>query len=438
MSSFANTLLSGFQTGWGLADGVRDRRENQQRYADAQQQQAFQNNLQMQQMDDERAYRAEQTAIRKQIVEEKMRQQHLDRRLWGAISAPAPKPLPGVATGEGQDNYTAEVPAHPMDAVSIEELSQGSPEVQRAFMLAKEDRAAFEKKQMEADLFIKWARANGNMNRAFFLDKNGKPSYALQTVIDAGKYDTLDKSEIHSSVRDQELNAEMEAEYLAGGRPADRPDDVKLANDYAVFLRMDPALRKKAMETRFLAEQQARLLQPAYANADDPASMAVRIRQATQQGAGANGATIPQRLSAAKTMLTQAEKEYRALTGQAGKSGALVEPSSAIRKSAERFAGGSGDWFKTDATQERHVRMVAAWEKYQQALSDYSSVLANASADAPQRGLLDTADQTQAPTDLAPDEDAILNAFRQKHGREPHQGDIDELEAIGSSMTAGG
>lgn len=370
MSSFANTLLSGFQTGWGLADGVRDRRENQQRYADAQQQQAFQNNLQMQQMDDERAYRAEQTAIRKQIVEEKMRQQHLDRRLWGAISAPAPKPLPGVATGEGQDNYTAEVPAHPMDAVSIEELSQGSPEVQRAFMLAKEDRAAFEKKQMEADLFIKWARANGNMNRAFFLDKNGKPSYALQTVIDAGKYDTLDKSEIHSSVRDQELNAEMEAEYLAGGRPADRPDDVKLANDYAVFLRMDPALRKKAMETRFLAEQQARLLQPAYANADDPASMAVLA---------ANNAPFPRRTpsttqnSTAKA-LSILVQQYRALTGSVNSSGTptlgtLLPPTQEERDLANTTDVDEG-WFDFSGPEQEDVNRakekIALWNQIQE------------------------------------------------------------------------
>ncbi len=381
MSSFANTLLSGFQTGWGLADGVRDRRENQQRYeleraidqqryADTQKQRAFQNDLQMQQVADERAHRAEQAAIRKQIVEEKMRQQHLDRRLWGAISAPAPKPLPGVATGEGQDNYTAEVPPHPMDAVSIEELSQGSPEVQRAFMLAKEDRAAFEKKQMEADLFIKWARANGNMNRAFFLDKNGKPSYALQTVIDAGKYDTLDKSEIHSSVRDQELNAEMEAEYLAGGRPADRPDDMKLANDYAVFLRMDPALRKKAMETRFLAEQLAQRLKPAYANADDPASMAVLA---------ANNAQFPRRMpsttqnSTAKA-LSILVQQYRALTGSVNSSGTptlgtLLPPTQEERDLANTTDVDEG-WFDFSGPEQEDVNRakekIALWNQIQE------------------------------------------------------------------------
>mgnify|MGYP006376457611 FL=1 len=54
-----------------------------------------------------------------------------------------------------------------------------------------------------------------------------------------------------------------------------------------------------------------------------------------------------------------------------------------------------------------------------------------------QPGMLD-GPTPEASVELAPDENTIYEIFRQKHGREPHQGDMDELDAIERSMTTGG
>ena len=336
MSSFSSTLLSGLQTGWGMAEGVRDNRNRAEQQARQADQQAFDNDMRTQQMLDERAWRAEQSQLRQQIVEDKMRQRHLDRRLWGAINAPAPKPLPGVAKGEGQENYTAEVPQHPMDAITIDEISQASPEVQRAYVASKEDSMAFEKKKQDAELYIKWANANGNMNRTFFVDKNGKNSHALQTVIDAGMFDRLDQKQIHSSARDEQASADWEVEYLAGGRPEDHPEDPDLAQRHAMFTRMDPRLRTKMAETTFLAKEQAKRLEPVYkalaANPMDAHALAVLAANNAPKppsggGLGGSDFTSQTRVSVAgifNRMARMAEKEANVNQGMIFRSAAAA------------------------------------------------------------------------------------------------------------------
>lgn len=159
----------------------------------------------------------------------------------------------------------------------------------------------------------------------------------------------------------------------------------------------DPDGMMKVMNGAMQEAQKAKAMQAEYDQ---------RIRLAREVAAfkaqhGSSAPTINQRLSAAKTMMAQAEKEYRALSGQSGKTGALAEPSKAVRKSAEDFAGGTGHWFKTDATQERHGRQVAAWDKYLQAVAEYDAVVSGMYQQAAglsggqQRGLLDGPEQGQ-------------------------------------------
>lgn len=257
MSSFANTLLSGFQTGWGLADSVRDRRAQ----AD---QQAFENDMAVRGQQQEEAWRQEQRDARRQIVEDRLRQQQHDRRMWSLINAPEPQPQPGIATGEGQAAYSAPKDPHPMESITIDDAAQMSPETQRAYMMARGNRDELLRKQNEADMYIKWARANGSMNQAFFIDEKGKPSHALQTVMDAGKFDQLDVSEVHSSVGKQDLDRSYFVEYLSGGDPARA----------AMFERMEPGLLQKTAMAQFAYEDAVRRLTTAYRNPDLPESQA--------------------------------------------------------------------------------------------------------------------------------------------------------------------
>ena len=257
MGRFSSTLLSGFQTGWGMAEGVRDNRNR----AD---QQAFDNNMAVQNQQSEEAWRQEQRDNRRQMVEERLRQQQHDRSIWAAINAPEPKPEPGIATGEGQGAYSAYKAPHAMDGITIDQIAQASPETQRAYMAAKGNRDDLLKKQADADTYIKWANASGNMNRAFFIDDKGKPSHALQTVIDAGKFDQLDKSKIHSSIRKQDLDPSFLIDYLSGGDP----------QRAAMFSRMDPSLLQKTAMAQFTYEETVRKLTPAYENPNLPESQA--------------------------------------------------------------------------------------------------------------------------------------------------------------------
>lgn len=393
--------MSAWTTGIGL--GLEAARMQQQRDQFAQeqafrQQQAAINNAQQDRqfaayqtadvrdfdaMQQWRAFQQEQ--IRNKVAEDKAA---LDRELLGqqataqvfkAIAAPdQTQMMPGMAMGEGSQNYnaSAQLLPHPSETLDDNTLMNASPQALHAYVGARQNRAALQKRRQFGINQVEQARGDGSLK---LVDPRTAQEWA-----DLGLYadGTIRPDEMPVSMAKQrEQQHEAMAQYLAMEQDA--------AGNYTSNPQVYDTYKRVPFE----------MLKPAYEmkSRHDLAIEVARIRQATQQGAGANGATIPQRLSAAKTMLTQAEKEYRALTGQAGKAGALVEPSSAIRKSAERFAGGSGDWFKTDATQERHVRMVAAWEKYQQALSNYSSVLANASADAPQRGLLDGPESQSQP-----------------------------------------
>ena len=257
MGRFSDTLLSGFQTGWGMAEGVRDNRNR----AD---QQAFDNNMAVQNQQQEEAWRQEQRDSRRQIVEERLRQQQHDRRMWAAINAPEPKPEPGIATGEGEGAYSAYKAPHPMEAITIDDAAQMSPETQRAYMMARGNREDLIRKQNEADMYLKWASANGNENRAFFIDEKGNNSHALQTVIDAGKFDRLDMSKVHSSVRKNELDSSFFIDYLSGGDP----------QRAEMFSRMDPALLQKTAAAQFAYEDTVKKLTPAYANPNAPESQA--------------------------------------------------------------------------------------------------------------------------------------------------------------------
>ena len=292
MSNFSNTLLSGFQTGWGLADSVRDRRAR----AD---QQAFDNNMALQQQQQEEAWRQEQRDNRRQIVEERLRQQQHDRRMWSLINSPEPQPEPGIATGEGQGAYSAPKAPHAMDSITIDDAAQMSPETQRAYMTARGNRDELVRKQNEADMYIKWARANGSTKQAFFIDEKGKPSHALQTVIDAGKFDQLDRGDVHSSVRSRDLDPSYLVDYLAGGNPNDKHyQDPELERRHALFSRMDPALLEKTAASRFAYEEEVKRLTAAYANPNKPESQAALAasnapmpRAQASRGTGATSGT---------------------------------------------------------------------------------------------------------------------------------------------------
>jgi len=303
MSSFSSTLLSGFNSGWGMADDMQRQRENQrryeletatdqQRYAQQQQRHDQREAIDQQRYDNSQAQQAweneqqlsvqrEAAALRRQMVEEKLAQKTHDRSMWAKINAPDPQPKPGIATGEGQGQYTAEVDPHPRDTVTLDDMAAASPEVQRAWVTAKTNQAQHQQAQQEAEALLRMAYVKNNWKSMFFV-KDGKNSVALQKVIDAGKIGELPMDKIHTSATQNELDPDSLAEYLSNGDP----------QAFERWRSMPLPFLQKAAESSFTAQ----MLQPAYANPNDPmsqATLAANKAPFPKQGKGAPGAANP-------------------------------------------------------------------------------------------------------------------------------------------------
>lgn len=101
-------------------------------------------------------------------------------------------------------------------------------------------------------------------------------------------------------------------------------------------------------------------------------------QQATQQ---ANAGKVAR--TAADKALATAEKEYRAIAGQSGKSGQLAPPKQSDIDNAKYASEGRSQFWTSESTEQKSLLKVQAWERYQQAKQARDAAYAGGSGTAP-------------------------------------------------------
>lgn len=357
----------------GINNAQEDRRFDAAQTADVRDFNALQADRAFRQKQAEQQYQMQRDEIARDLTTRKA-----NAAIFGAASTPNTPAVPGG---------TGPAPQHPLGAITDDIMMNASPEALRALVAAKQNNAAYSQRMMMERNKVEMSRADGSI-------KNVSPEQA-DTWRSYGWYDdgTIMPDEFPLSLKQQQQERQDKiASFLA----TERDQNGEFVSNPQVFEHYrnvpfdiaDYAFKRKLMHDDAMQLAQVR------------AQGALDVAGVRAQAKGAAGPTFSQRMQTARFNVGQAEKEYRSLTGQAGKMGNLAEPSKAVTKSAEDFSGGTGHWFKTDATQERHVRMVAAWEKYQQALAEYDQA-ATETYNPQQRGILDGPNGPDA-TDTAP------------------------------------
>ena len=331
---------------------------------------------QQQWRDFQRQQQEQEYAMRRDSLARDLQSRNATAKIFRAVSQPMnPQPMGG----------TGPVQPHAIEGIDDQTLMNADPSAMRAFAAAKQDHAAIAQQRQMGLAQVMQSRTDGSI-------KYVSPQQANEwNKLGFYQDGTISPDEMPLSLRQQEEErADSIAQFLAVERD---PQTGQLQSNPAVYDNYR-RLPLKMLEAAF--DQKNRY---------DQAMDVARLRAQTQQDlarmkGGAGGATFSQRMQTARFNVGQAEKEYRSLTGQVGKMGNLAEPSKAVTKSAEDFSGGTGHWFKFDSTQEGHVRKVAAWEKYQQALAEYDQAATEA-YNPQQRGILDGPNGPDA-TDTAP------------------------------------
>lgn len=353
----------------GINNAQEDRRFEAAQTADIRDFDAMQQWRAFQRQQQEQQYQMQRDEIARDLATRKA-----NAAIFGAASTPFTPAVPGG---------TGPAPQHPLGAITDDIMMNASPEALRAMSEAKRNNAAYAQRMAMERNKVEMARADGSI-------KNASPEQA-DVWRSFGWYDdgTIMPDEFPLSLKQQQQERQ---DKLAGFLAMERDQNGDFVSNPQVFEHYSSIpvdIAEKLFDRKVQYDQAMDVARIRAQNALDVAGV-----RAQAKGPG------NQQLTAARFKVGQAEKEYRSLTGQAGKMGTLTPPSKSVEKSAEDFAGGTGHWFKLDSTQERHVRMVNAWEKYQQALAEYDQAATEA-YNPQQRGILDGPNGPD-PTDAAP------------------------------------
>lgn len=371
----------------GINNAQEDRRFDAAQAADIRDFDAMQQWRAFQRQQQEQQYKIQRDEIARDLAS-----RNASAMIFKAASMPPTGPAPG---GVGP------VQPHAIDTIPDATIMQADSNALRALMDAKKNNAAYAQRREVERQKAEAARADGSI-------RNISPEQADVWRSFGFYYDgTIGNDEMPLSMREQE---QQRQEALASFLATERDANGNLVSNPQVF----DHYRSIPLEYAELAFNVKLKHEAAMEQAQLRAQNALEVAGVRAQGRGPGS----QPLTAARFKVGQAEKEYRALTGQSGKMGTLTPPSKSVEKSAEDFAGGTGHWFKFDSTQERHVRMVNAWEKYQQALAEYDQAATEA-YNPQQRGILDG---PNGSTPL-PDENVLIDSLKA-------QGlSVDEIEA---------
>ncbi len=374
--------MSAWMTGLGMGMDLARQRASQdmqerafaeqQRRAlidDSQQDRAFQFNQEQAGINNaqqDRAF-AEQQQYR-QFMREQSEREYADRTaqiareldgkrataaIFRAVSSPEIGPAPG---GIGP------VQQHPTAEITDDQIMAASPEGRRALFDYAGNKQAVAQRRADGAKQVAFARAAGQIKNVS--DKQAAEWASLGFYEDG----TIGPDEFPLSMRKQQ---EQQQEAVASILATDWNEDgeqVMDPNVYQQWKNAPPEMATKAFEAKrkydasyVFWRQRGQDHNSAKAMAQYQAAGMTIPREMT------TGPTPAQRFQQAKAMMTQAEREYRALSGQTGKTGTLVPPTKSEITAGDDIAAGKGHWFKTDATQERMRAKVEAWRKYQEA-----------------------------------------------------------------------
>ena len=364
----------------GINNAQEDRRFEAAQTADARDFDAMQQWRAFQQQQQERQYQDQAAALERDLAG-----QRASAMVYKAAGAPLE--MPQAPGGVGP------IPQHPLDTLDDQTLMAARPDALRAYVGAQQDRTAMAQRRQMGVNKVQQARAAGVLK---YVSPEQADEFANLGFYSDG---TILPDEMPIPLQKQrEAQHDALAQLLATSRDANG----SMVTDKAMF----EHYRAIPMEMAEVAFRQKRTAEAAMQVAQVRAQNALDVAGVRAQAKGPGN----QQLTAARFKVGQAEKEYRSLTGQAGKMGTLTPPSKSVEESAKDFAAGTGHLWKLDSTQERHVRMVNAWEKYQQALAEYDQAATEAYNPQP-RGLLDgpngpEATDTTDPNELTDDDRA--------------------------------
>jgi len=402
----------------GINNAQEDRRFEAAQTADVRDFDAMQQWRAFQRQQQEQQYQMQRDEIARDLAMRKA-----NAAIFGAASTPYTPAVPGG---------TGPAPQHALDGITDDIMMNASPEALRAMSEAKRNNAAYAQRMAMERNKVAMARADGSI-------KNASPEQA-DVWRSFGWYDdgTIMPDEFPLSLKQQQQERQ---DKLAGFLATERDQNGDFVSNPQVFehYRSIPLdIVEKLFDRKVQYDQAMNVARIRAQGSLDVANVNAQAKAAK----AAAGPTIPQRLSMAKATLATAQKEYLAAAGKNGKAGILAEPTQADYDLAATAKGDiDAGWWDPTGPQQSEVdaakKKVAAWEKYKAAADAVDGVRMSADTDISQRGVLD-GPPSETRSDLPPDENTIYELFRQKHGREPHQGDIDELEAIERSMNTGG